>query len=119
MSAMYMAGPDPVTVCALDLDAASGRLLDALNGYEHTVDPDALAAIRRVLVALEQSTGQIGDTLHSTAVEQESDPWDRTAVHLYNTVRNLHEGQALLASAQITLGRALAEEEEAGAEESR
>jgi hypothetical protein len=32
-------------------------------------------------------------------------------------VRNLHEGQTLLASAQITLGRALAED--AGAEASR
>jgi hypothetical protein len=117
MKAAFAAGPDPVTVCALDLDAASGRLLDALDGYEHTVNPAALAAIRRVLVALEQSAGQIGDTLHSTAIDQDSDPWDRTAVHLYNAVRNLHEGQTLLASAQITLGRALAED--AGAEASR
>lgn len=101
---------DQITRHAQTLDVAAGELPQALHGYRTIAQPAALTAIRHVVLTLELCAGQIGDTLNDKAIEQDSDPWDHTAIHLYNTASNVYDTQALIASAQVTVARALCED---------
>lgn len=100
---------DPVAVCAQRLESAADELLAELK-QDRAMSPAALSALRRAVAVLEESTGRTGDAMHVLSLDQDSSLWDRAAVDLYNAVSGLHESQALLASAQHWLERALHED---------
>lgn len=108
---------DEVSLRAQTVEHSARHLLAALDDFDGTIEPAALKAFQQTVALLEEFAGRVGNTLHAMARSQDSDPWDRTAVDLYNTVAKLHDVQTLLAAARSSLAAALAEDlEDSGSE---